>query len=183
LKDIKPPVWRRIQVPWTYTFWGLHVAIQDAIGWSDAHLHQFELTDPVTRETIDVGVPDDDFDESAMLPGWEYKIADWFSIHKSANYVYDFGDSWEHRVELEKTLPREANTSYPTCVGGRRACPPEDCGGTCGYEEFLEAINDPEHEQHEELLEWIGGEFDPEYFDPAEVTFDDPEERRRSALD
>jgi hypothetical protein len=183
LKDTEPPIWRRIQVPENYTFWDLHVAIQDAMGWSDYHLHQFELTDPVTKKIVDIGIPDEELDESPMFPGWEYKIADWFPIHKSADYVYDFGDGWEHRVELEETLPREASATYPTCIGGKRACPPEDCGGSGGYEEFLEAINDPNHEEHEELLDWVGGEFDSEHFDPTEVGFDDPEERLDSAME
>lgn len=100
-----------------------------------------------------------------------------------ADYIYDFGDGWEHRIESEKILPRDENIEYPICIAGKRACPPEDCGGIWGYKEFLEAIRDPEHENHEELLEWVGGEFDPEAFDPKKVYFEDPDERRKYELD
>jgi hypothetical protein len=84
-------------------------------------------------------------------------------------YEYDFGDSWEHEVLVEKILPREQGKRYPVCLTGKRACPPEDCGGIWGYAEFLEAINDPQHPEHEEMREWVGGEFDAEAFDPDEV--------------
>jgi hypothetical protein len=80
-------------------------------------------------------------------------------------YEYDFGDSWQHEVVLEKTLEPEPKIKYPRCIEGERACPPEDCGGIWGYAEFVEAIRDPQHENHEEMLEWGGGEFDPEGFD------------------
>jgi hypothetical protein len=84
-------------------------------------------------------------------------------------YEYDFGDSWQHEIVLEKTLEPEPKVRYPRCVEGERACPPEDCGGVWGYAEFLEAIGDPEHESQEEMLEWIGGEFDPEKFSVDKV--------------
>jgi pRiA4b ORF-3-like protein len=84
-------------------------------------------------------------------------------------YEYDFGDSWEHELLVEKILPRDEGKRYPVCLTGKRACPPEDCGGVWGYASFLEALHDPEHPEHEEMLEWIGGEFDPEAFDLDEV--------------
>ena len=102
--------------------------------------------------------------------------------NRIANYTYDFGDNWEHKIPLEKILPRDKNIEYPACIAGKRACPPEDCGGIWGYEEFLEAINNPDHEEHEEMLEWVGGEFDPEHFDVSEVSFDDPDKRRKFAF-
>lgn len=83
-------------------------------------------------------------------------------------YVYDFGDDWVHRVLVEKVLPADPTMTYPACVGGKRACPPEDCGGVWGYREFLTAISDPKHPDHEAMLEWVGGEFDPEAFDAAD---------------
>jgi hypothetical protein len=82
-------------------------------------------------------------------------------------YVYDFGDDWVHKVVVEKVLPADPRISYPVCVAGKRACPPEDCGGVWGYREFLAAISDPDHPEHEEMLEWVGGAFDPEEFDPS----------------
>ncbi|GFP20780.1 hypothetical protein HKBW3S06_00007 [Candidatus Hakubella thermalkaliphila] len=186
LKRVRPPIWRRIQVPETYTFWDLHVAIQDAMDWSDYHLHQFELVNPSTGIEMEIGIPEDEFESvfgRETLPGWKQKIAKWFSMeNRLANYIYDFGDDWEHTVKLEKILPRENGVNYPICVGGKRACPPEDCGGVWGYEDLLEIIKNPNHEEHEEMMEWLGGEFDPEHFDVEEVSFDDPDKRRKFAF-
>ena len=184
LMGVKPPVWRRIQVPETYTFWDLHVAIQDAMGWSDYHLHQFDVINPSTGMKVEIGIPDKEFDLCGeILPGWKQKISDYFSMeNRLADYVYDFGDDWEHKIQLEKILPREKNVNYPVCIKGKRACPPEDCGGIWGYEEFLDAIKDHEHEEHKEMLEWIGLEFAPEQFDAEEVVFSDPDKRRKIAF-
>jgi hypothetical protein len=184
LRDVKPPVWRRIHVPETYTFWDLHVAIQDAMGWEDAHLHEFEMRHPFEGEKVRIGIPDNDHISFVeIIPERKEKIADWFSMdNRVAEYTYDFGDNWKHQIRLEKILPREEGVTYPVCISGKRACPPEDCGGAWGYARFLEAIRNPEDEEHEEILEWIGGDFDPEYFDPEEVIFDDPDERRKFAF-
>ncbi|GFO96830.1 plasmid priA4b ORF-3 family protein [groundwater metagenome] len=183
LKGIKPPVWRRIQVPETYTFWDLHVAIQDVMGWLDYHLHEFEIMDPSTGSKVNIGLPDDEFGRKVLV-GWNQKIADYFSMENPrADYVYDFGDNWEHKIKLEKILPREKNVDYPVCIKGKRACPPEDVGGIWGYEDFLEIIKNPDHEEYEEMLEWAGGEFDPEHFDCGEVSFDDPAKRLKIALE
>lgn len=184
LRGIKPPIWRRIQVPETYTFWDLHVAIQDAMGWLDYHLHLFEIVNPSTDMIEEIGIPDEDFElDREVLPGWKRKIADYFPMDNTkANYTYDFGDNWEHMIKLEKILPRDKNAKYPMCIAGKRASPPEDCGGIWGYGDFLEIIMNPEHEEYEEMLEWAGGEFDPEHFDAKEVHFDDPDERWRTAF-
>lgn len=182
LNDIKPTIWRRIQVPETYTFWDLHVAIQDSMGWMDYHLHQFEIVDDMTGARLEIGIPGDEFDIQ-LLPGWEQKIAKQLIPDKKIIYLYDFGDGWEHDVKLEKILPKDPQVTYPICLAGQRACPPEDCGGPWGYENFLEAINNVRHEDHEEMLEWIGGEFHPEEFNPEEIVFDDPAERLKRALE
>jgi hypothetical protein len=185
LKGVKPPIWRRIQVPGTYTFWDLHVAIQDAMGWDDYHLHEFRMRHPLTGEKVCIGIPDEEaeFFGQEIIPEEKLKIVEWFSMkNRVAEYIYDFGDGWEHKIQLEKILPRDKSIKYPICIAGKRACPPEDCGGIWGYEEFLEAIRNPEHEEHEEMLEWCGGEFDPEHFDPTEVIFSDPAKRRRLAF-
>lgn len=186
LKEIMPPIWRRIQVPETYTFWDLHVAIQDAMGWLDYHLHEFTVLNPATGRKDDIGIPDDDFSfgDKKVYAGWRRKIADYFSMDNPlAEYIYDFGDDWCHEVRLEKILPREKNIQYPRCIGGERECPPEDCGGVFGYQEFLEVIMDPAHEEHDEMLEWVGGEFDPEAFDAEEVIFEDPQKRWKIAFE
>ena len=181
LKRISPPIWRRIQVPGTYSFWDLHVAIQDAFGWLDYHLHSFEILNPRNGDIEEIGIPsEEDYgdDEIDILPGWDLMIARYFSeSNKKAAYIYDYSDNWEHDVRLEKILPQDQAIKYPVCLGGKRACPPEDCGGVEGYLIFLEAIMDPGHDQHEETLDWIGGDFDPEYFNKKDVKFDNPKER------
>ena len=185
LKGTKPPIWRRILVPETYTFWDLHVAIQDAMGWEDYHLHEFTLLSPKTGRKVKIGIPsDEDVDYGwEVLAEWNQKIAHYFSSENSkADYVYDFGDGWEHSIKLEKILPRETGVAYPRCIDGRGACPPEDCGGIGGYAEFLEAIGDPANELHEDMLDWVGGSFDPEDFNPSEVKFDDPAKRFKIAF-
>lgn len=185
LKDIRPPIWRRILVQETYTFWDLHVAIQDSMGWLDYHLHHFEIPDPLKKSIVEVGIPDEDFEMGKeILPGWEVKIADYFSKENNrADYIYDYGDNWVHQVELEEILPCEKGVKYPRCIDGQRSCPPEDCGGIGGYEDFLKIIMEPQHEQYEEMLDWVGGEFDPEHFDVKEVYFDNPKERLKIAFE
>ena len=185
LKGTKPPIWRRILVPETYTFWDLHVAIQDAMGWEDYHLHEFTLLSPKTGRKVKIGIPsDEDVDYGwEVLAEWNQKIAHYFSLDNSkADYVYDFGDGWEHSIKLEKILPRETGVAYPRCIDGRGACPPEDCGGIGGYAEFLEAIGDPANELHEDMLDWVGGSFDPDDFDPNDVEFEDPDSRFKLAF-
>ena len=87
----------------------------------------------------------------------------------SFTYQYDFGDDWEHVIKIEKTMPAEPKTKYPRCIDGKRACPPEDCGGAYGYETLLETIQDRNHDEHAEMLEWVGGKFDPEKFSAKRV--------------
>lgn len=179
LKDVKPPIWRRIQVPSTYSFWDLHVAIQDVMGWFDCHLHEFVIRD-INGQSLSFGIPDE-LDED-IRPGWRHKISKYMSLARPTfEYVYDFGDDWRHKVELEKVLPAEPEAVYPRCIKGKRACPPEDCGGPWGYQELLQVLGDPDHESHQEMKEWVEsmseGAFDPEAFEPSEVEFMDPKER------
>ena len=182
LKGLEPLIWRQIQVPETYSFWDLHVAIQDAMSWLDYHLHLFTMRNLLTGRKIKIGIPDDET-PGDELAGWNQKIADYFLLeNNTADYLYDFGDNWEHTVVLEKILTREAGIKYPVCIAGERVCPPEDCGGTDGYFELLEIINNPFHEQHKEMLRWVGGKFDPTYFDPTKVKFDNPAKRFKSAF-
>jgi len=104
------------------------------------------------------------------------------STHDSALYEYDFGDSWEHDVVLQSVGIRHPRTKYPRCLDGARACPPEDCGGTSGYDELLAIMADSEHEEYESTLEWLGGSFESEKFDASKVKFDNPGKRWRIAL-
>jgi hypothetical protein len=126
LEETAPPIWRRIEIPATYDFWGLHVAIQDAMGWLDSHLHEFEVADPSTGGVVRVGIPDDEFpDERPMSPGWAVLVAPYFrGSGVTARYVYDFGDAWVHRLTFEGRSPRTPGTAYPRCAGGARRCPP-----------------------------------------------------------
>ena len=127
LLDTKPVVWRRIQVPESFTFWDLHCAIQDSMGWLDCHLHSFDITNPKTGDRATIGIPpdeDDKFGDTETIAGWNAKISDWFTIaNPRAKYTYDFGDDREHEVVLEAILPRSKGVKYPVCIDGKRACP------------------------------------------------------------
>ena len=173
LNGVSPPIWRRIQVPGTFTFLKLHNAIQKVMGWHDSHLHQFSIIDPSTGEQLEIGIPENDPEwQGEILHENKQKIANFITIENSkARYIYDFGDNWDHIIVLEKILPIDKNVKYPVCIAGKRACPPEDCGGVWGYEELLQIISDPDHEEYEEMKEWLGDEFDPEHFDVKEVQF------------
>ena len=184
LDYIKPDIWRVIQVPETYSFWDLHVAIQDSMGWQDCHLHEFILNQPSTGKKIRIGIPSEEYEDDETMPGWKEMIADCFNMkNQNALYVYDFGDNWQHTLTLEKILPREEKQVCPRCIAGERACPPEDCGSISGYANLLEILDNPEHEEYQETIEWLGGQYDPEHFEPSEVHFDDPEERFKQAFD
>ena len=163
LRDSRPPIWRRVLVPGSFSLYKLHLVIQLAMDWTDSHLHQFIIDDQY------YSIPSQDdwepvIDERRIMLS---KIAP----HPKCKFVYeyDFGDSWTHDVVVEKIFPPEAGVKYPYCIKGKRACPPEDVGGVWGYDTFLEAIRDAEHEEHDSYLEWVGGEFDSEAFDIEEV--------------
>ena len=117
LEGVKPPVWRSIQVPGDYTFWDFHVAIQDLMGWSDYHLHEFVIKNPSTNLLVKIGIPDEEVDpvDNDTLPGWEIPIAEFFSeTNANAKYLYDFGDDWEHTLTLEKVFPAEGGNFIPS---------------------------------------------------------------------
>jgi hypothetical protein len=184
LSDIEPTIWRVIQVPSEYSFWDLHVAIQDAMGWLDCHLHVFRIRKPHKQTEIEIGIPDDESFERDVLPGWDVPIAEYFTEPgKTAIYDYDFGDSWSHVIILEGILLKEKTVKYPRCIGGERACPPEDCGGVPGYYELLKILADSKHPEHQEYIEWLKGHakryypYKPDKFDRAKVKFWDPKKR------
>ena len=184
LRDITPPIWRRIEVPASYSFWDLHVAIQDAMPWLDYHLHLFTVRDPLTGADVHVGIPDEDgFDDFVTLAGWTVPITDQFHAPRDqALYEYDFGDGWMLDVVLESVGMRHAGTKYPRCVDGARKAPPEDCGGVSGYESMLRILDDPADDEYKSMIEWLGGPFDPDAFDPTQVRFDNPKTRWRHAF-
>jgi hypothetical protein len=161
LKGSDPPIWRRFQVP-DLTLGELHDVLQVVMGWEDSHLHQFIIrgTSYGPRDPDDMDWDMETEDEEDILISQVTKMGRKVRF----TYEYDFGDYWQHEVVLERTLEPEPRVKYPRCVGGERACPPEDVGGVWGYAEFLEAIADPKHESHRDMKEWIGGRFDAEKF-------------------
>jgi len=186
LRGVVPPIWREIEVPASYSLWDLHVAIQDAMGWEDRHLHMFVFERDLSGQKAEVGIPDPDLPPGtdSVLAGWELRIAEYFSESGStAEYKYDFGDGWQHDVTLAAIVPRAKGARYPRCTGGERACPPEDCGGIGGYARLLDIIFDPRHEEFETMRAWIGRRFEPEAFSPAAVRFDNPKRRWKRAFE
>ncbi len=176
LIDVDPPVWRRLVVPRDWDLSQLHLVIQAAFGWTESHLHEFHIggltygLDNV--EGIVVEGPTT-LDESAI------RLSDFNSQPElSFEYLYDFGDNWTHKVVLERSLTLATIPTHATCVFGERAGPPEDVGGVSGYADFLAAIADKQHPDHDELTAWYGGPFDPELFDCLET-----DRYVRSALD
>lgn len=168
LLDFKPLIWRRIQVK-SCTLDKLHEYIQTAMGWTNSHLHQFKISgkrygDP---ELLDDGFADDSFIDSTSIKLDEVvpKSGKRFKFE----YEYDFGDGWRHEIAFEGCLKSEKGMRYPICMEGENACPPEDVGGVYGYADYLEAIADPNHEQHEDMIQW-GGNFDPTLFDAEKTT-------------
>ena len=185
LAGTNPLVWRRIRVPATYSFWDLHVAIQDAMGWQDYHLHEFRVLDPRSGTVMKLGIPDPDWDDDPSV------TADWIEhpldyargAPQPIQYTYDFGDDWSHAVIFEGFEPTTTKRPEPQCLGGGGACPPEDSGGPHRYAELLKILEDPSHPEHKESLEWLGRRIDPHDFSSEDVDFDDPEERWRLAFD
>jgi len=192
----KPPIWRRLAVPSDITLGQLHEVIQIAMGWCNAHLHQFTLgnenrrpspgqTDrmlesgemldflanrmggrrvfvPMSNEFGDLDMDGEDEDRFTLA-----KICP--KVKGKLTYEYDFGDGWEHSIQVQKIIEPKAGVSYPICQAGKRGCPPEDCGGVGGYYRMLEIIADPNHEEYEDMIDWLGEDFDPEGFDMEEV--------------
>jgi hypothetical protein len=164
LKGIAPPIWRRIHMP-DCTLEELHEIIQVTMGWEFEHLYRFTIggVDYADLEmTSDEEVEDACGTRSSAVLLTENR-------RPRFSYEYDFGDEWIHQLIVEERFLPKAEVKYPICVGGQRACPPEDCGGPWAYSDFVEAIGNPDHRRHDELLEWVGGEFDPERFDLAVV--------------
>lgn len=159
LRDSRPSIWRRVLVPADITLGKLHSVIQVAMGWDDSHLHQFLIDDEYYSrpdpEELEESIDERRMRLSSVAP----------PLKRSFLYEYDFGDGWEHTVTVEKVLPREAGRRYPVCLAGSRNCPPEDCGGIYGYMDMLKILANPKHEQYEDMIEWVGEDFDPERFD------------------
>lgn len=156
LRGVKPPIWRRLLVPGTMTLGDLRQAIQAAMGWRDCHLHAFDIDG---QPYGDRRTTDDVADENRLTLNGLLK-----SGIARFGYTYNFGDAWEHAVAIGKTQPAANGGSYPACVAGKRNCPPENCGGSWGYQHLMAVLADPGHPEHAEQLEWVGKEFDPDAF-------------------
>jgi hypothetical protein len=185
LMEIEPLIWRRIQVPADYNFWDLHVAIQDSMGWLDYHLHHFGIKGKGKRSEIQIGIPDFEGleDMPEVFPGWEIMVMVYFNdLGVEAEYHYDYGDSWVHKVKLEGYMYREKNIRYPICTGGERACPPEDCGGVYGYYNVIKVLSNPKNPDYAEIKVWAGKKWNPEKFDKNDIKFEDPYKRWRGAF-
>ncbi|MEU8258751.1 plasmid pRiA4b ORF-3 family protein [Micromonospora inaquosa] len=165
LRGAKPPIWRRLELPADTSLADLHDIIQVAFGWNDSHLHVFETA------YGDFRVADRELGYRAEGPVTLEQVAP--AVGDRFNYTYDFGDSWDHEIVVEKVLSRQP-IAYPRCTGGRRAAPPDDCGGIWGYAELVEVLNDPGHPEHDDRLEWLGlasaTDFQPARFDATEIT-------------
>jgi hypothetical protein len=163
----KPPVWRRLQVRADTRLGRLHDAIVAAFGWQGYHMHVF------TSGPDEFGVPDPELgfiDERRVSLG--QLIA---GIGDRLGYTYDFGDDWEHEITVEELLDADPEVHYPVLVDAKGACPPEDCGGRWGYAQLKEILADPTHDQHQEMLDWLGLD-DASAFDPGAVNPEDLEE-------
>jgi Plasmid pRiA4b ORF-3-like protein len=160
LEDIKPVIWRRLLVPGSIKLPKLHDLLQIVMGWSDSHLHSFEFD----KKTFSPA--HDEMEDLNILDERKYTLGGLLSESvREFVYEYDFGDGWRHRIKVKPVAHPNTEWFYPLCIAGERAAPPDDVGGAMGYLEFLSAIQDPKHEEHDNMLTWIGGAFDPEGFD------------------
>lgn len=166
LRSVKPPIWRRIEVASDVTLAELSDLLEGAMGWMGGHLHAYEA-EGVTYERPD---PDDGLSRRAKDES-DHRLGEVLgAVGAKMRWDYDFGDGWQHNIVIEAIEPLDPSVGYPRCVAGRRACPPEDCGGPWGFQELLHAISDPTHPRHEELTEWLPVDYNPDEFNPDDAT-------------
>lgn len=165
LQGVRPKVWRRVVVPSSIRLPMLHVVLLRTMGWDGGHLHEFEFVD------ANYGTPDPDWDDGLRLDESRVSLNKALGNCASFTWMYDFGDSWLHKIKVERvdTMAAELKLQFPMCLAGAGACPPEDVGGVPGYENFLQAISDAQQPEHEDMLAWIGHHFDPNAFSVQEV--------------
>lgn len=163
LDGIKPKIWRRFLVKDNINFHELHNIIQIVMGWDNYHLYSFYL------DKEEIGILDSDFRDE-LIDAKKIKLKDKLSLKQKFGYVYDFGDNWEHILSVEKILDEKDAILVPVCLEGDRACPPEDCGSVSGYYELIEIKNNKKHQEYKEkIVNWLGKDFDFEYFDLDEI--------------
>jgi hypothetical protein len=163
LPGTDPLVWRRVHVPGLFTLEALNSVFQLVMGWQMKHLYDFKIGNVRYSDP-------DEYDDTAKSP--YASIAAAVGEQKSFQYTYDFGDDWQHEVIVEETVSCSELSSYPVCVGGENACPPEDCHGVPGYADLLKVIADPEHPEFKDMMRWLGGYFNPASFDPNRINRD-----------
>lgn len=161
----EPPIWRRVEVNDDLTFFQLHRVIQQAMGWRECHLHEFTVAKTRigsrSHDDLIMGIRDDLYPEKTTL------LREMLGNRRKFRYWYDFGDDWWHEITIEKRLPPDVSAKPAVLLDGAMACPPEDCGGIPGYYALLDILKDPNHEDREDMLSWLGGDFDPQTFDLA----------------
>jgi Plasmid pRiA4b ORF-3-like protein len=163
LDEMEPPVLRRIEVPQTIRLDDLHVVIQAAMGWENYHMYEFRV-----GRTVAYGLTDPDWPDTDTQSAKKATLADLIGRlkrNKTFHYIYDFGDDWLHIVKLEALVEADPEFAYPRLDTVQGRCPPEDSGGPWGYGHFLEAFSDPDHEDHDEMVDWHGPDFDPDAVD------------------
>jgi len=167
LNGSQPPIWRQLQVPGTANLGWLHAVLQVAMGWTNSHLHQFICGEHMYSD-LSARLEQYEGDPS-VLDENKFRVSELLNdIRERLIYEYDFGDSWQHIVTVEKILPVDTSTPpSAVCLAGSRACPPEDCGGIWGYVELLRALKNRKHPEHKSMKEWLGRPFDAESFDVA----------------
>ena len=175
LLDTQPPIWRRIQVRADISLLRFSTTIILAMGWNGKHLHQFH------NGGRRYGMPTGDTEsDRGIIDERKVALQDFSKDDlKSFKFEYDFGDGWVHSVELEEVFEAKKGERFPKCVDGARHCPPEDCGGPGGYEDFLTAIKDPNHPKHKSMTEWIRYKFNPEVFN-LDLTNSDLRDAKRT---
>jgi hypothetical protein len=162
LDGVRPAIWRRVLVPGIIRLGKLHDILQIAMGWEDSHLHCFEIGGE-RYGTQDDEHPLEEIDENDVY------ILEALGDTGRFVYEYDYGDGWEHKIVVEAMSTTPAALKFAVCLDGKNACPPEDCGGVYGYGHLLHVLADPSHEEHEDLMTWMGGPFDPTAFDLAAI--------------
>ena len=165
LERFRPAIWRRVEVDDDLSFGELHRVIQVAMGWDDAHLHEFRVAGLRIATPVD---SDGMFGDGPALPEGTAMLGAWLSGQRKFRYRYDFGDDWWHGIAIEKRLPVDPVAPRAVLLAGKGACPPEDCGGVCGYADLIATWSDPAAEDHASVREWLGDDFDPNAFDLVE---------------
>lgn len=169
LKHSKPPIWRRVLVDSSITFEELHYTIQISMGWGIYHLYEFKV------DKYRIGVVNDEMEDfgygrSELIDSKEVTLGEVLEKDmKEISYEYDFGDGWVHNIEIEKILPLDSHTYYPVCLKGKMNCPPEDCGGIPGFYHLLSVLENKKHPEHQDMKDWLNGEYDPGEFDLDET--------------